>query len=157
MRRRTAAARHRPRGFTLVELLVVFAILALLIALVPLAFGRLREAAQYRDTVRTMASEMRSARLRAMTEGTPVRFQVDPVQRGYGIEGRPMHRLPEPLAMRATVASQELAGGQIAAIRFLPEGGATGGSIDVLRPSGGGVRLRVDWLFGRVEQESLNP
>ena len=31
----------------------------------------------------------------------------------------------------------------------------TGGSIDILRPSGGGVRLRVDWLFGRVEQEGV--
>ncbi|MEO8247950.1 MAG: GspH/FimT family pseudopilin [Burkholderiales bacterium] len=149
-------AGRRSTGFTLVELLVVFAILALLIAVVPIAFGKLRESAQYRDTVRSMISDMRTARLRAMTYGAPVLFSVDLAQRRYGIEGAPLHALPDALSMRATVANQELSAGQIAAIRFLPSGGATGGSVDVLRPAGSGVRLRVDWLFGRVEQESLS-
>lgn len=149
------AARRSGGGFTLVELLVVFAILALLVAVVPIAFGTLREAAQYRDTVRTMTSDMRTARQRAMTEGSQVRFLVNLAARSYGVEGRPMHQLPAPLSMRAIVANQELAAGQVAAIRFLPSGGATGGSVDVFRPSGAGVRLRVDWLFGRVEQENV--
>ena len=45
----------------------------------------------------------------------------------------------------------------LSAIRFLPDGGATGGSIDIVRPSGAGVRLRVDWLSGQVLQEPLSP
>ena len=53
------------------------------------------------------------------------------------------------------MASTELQPGQAAAIQFLPSGGATGGGIDVLRASGAGTRLRVDWLSGRVEQEAL--
>ena len=150
------AARRRAAGFTLIELLVVFAILALLMAVVPIAFSKLRESAQYRNTVRTMLSEMRTARLNAMTFGQPVLFEVDLAKRRYGVEGKSMHVLPDSLSMRATVADQELAAGQIASIRFLPSGGATGGSIDVFRPAGSGVRLRVDWLFGRVEQESLS-
>ena len=44
---------RRERGFTLIELLVVFAIMALLIGLAPVAFDRMRDSAQYRDTVRT--------------------------------------------------------------------------------------------------------
>ncbi len=44
-----------------------------------------------------------------------------------------------------------------AVIRFLPGGGATGGSIDVIRASGAGTRLRVEWLSGRVTRESLPP
>ncbi|HET7867879.1 MAG TPA: prepilin-type N-terminal cleavage/methylation domain-containing protein, partial [Burkholderiaceae bacterium] len=62
------------RGFTLVELLVVFAIAALLIALVPIAFDRLRESAQYRQTLRSILTDMRTARTRAMAEGSEVRF-----------------------------------------------------------------------------------
>jgi general secretion pathway protein H len=59
--------------------------------------------------------------------------------------------------VRATVAGTELSAQQEAAIRFLPDGGATGGSIDILRASGQGVRLRVDWLSGRITQEALAP
>ena len=134
---------------------MVFAILAVLVALVPIAFGKLREAAQYRDSVRTMVNDMRNARTRAVSVGSDVRFIVDTAARSYGVEGGAVHRLPEPLVLRVTVANQEITAGRLASIRFLPGGGATGGSIDIVRPSGAGVRLRVDWLFGRVEQEGI--
>ena len=39
----------------------------------------------------------------------------------------------------------------------MPRGGASGGSVDLIRPSGTGVRLRVDWFSGRVEQEAIEP
>lgn len=143
------------RGFTLIELLVVFALVALLTGLVPIAFDRLRESAQYRDALRSMLADMRQARHRAVAEGVEVRFKVDLNRRTYGIDGRPARELPQPLKLRATVASNEFATSQIAAIRFLPDGGATGGSIDVVRSSGAGARLRVDWLSGRVTQEPL--
>ncbi len=145
------------RGFTLLELLVVMAIAALLIGLMPMAFERVRESAQYRNTLRTMLADLRTARYRAQTEGQEIRFNVDLAQRTYGIDGQTPHQLPEPLQLRLTVASQELSPDQEGAIRFLPSGGASGGSIDVLRPSGSGVRLRVDWLSGRAKQEDLPP
>jgi general secretion pathway protein H len=143
------------RGFTLVELLVVFAIAALLMALVPVAFDRLRESSQYRQTLRDILTDMRSARTRAMSEGSEVRFKVDLAQRMYGVDGRPMRDLPQSLELKATVASIEMGQGNVAAIRFLPSGGATGGSIDVVRPSGAGTRLSVDWLSGHVSQGPL--
>jgi general secretion pathway protein H len=147
--------RSKARGFTLLELLVVFAIASVLMALVPIAFDRLREGAQYRDALRTMMSEMRQARQQALSQGGSVRFKVDLGTRTYGREGLSMHPLPESVQVRATVASVELRPDQVAAIEFLPSGGATGGSIDLLRASGAGTRLRVDWLSGRVEQQPL--
>lgn len=143
------------RGFTLVELLVVFAVVALLSALVPLAFERLRESAQYRDTVRGMLSDIRQARYRALAEGREVRFRVDLAERNYGLEGRPAKKVPEPLRLRATVADIELTAAQSAGILFLPSGGATGGTIEIVRPSGAGVRLTVDWLSGGVAQSPI--
>ena len=145
------------RGFTLIEVLVVFAIMALLLAVAPLAFERMRESAQYRNTLRTMLADMRGARYQAMAQGRETRFVIDLQQRTYGIEGQPQQDLPEALDVRVTVADQELAPNQEAAIRFLPSGGATGGSVDVIRPAGSGVRLRVDWLTGQAEQEALPP
>lgn len=145
------------RGFTLVELLVVFAITALLIGLVPVAFDRMRESAQYRNTLRTMLTDMRSARYRAVSEGTETRFKVNLEQRTYGVDGQPSHEFPEPLQVRVIVANSEMTNGQEGGIRFLPDGGATGGSVDIVRGAGSGVRLRVDWLSGRVTQEPLPP
>jgi general secretion pathway protein H len=143
------------RGFTLVELLVVFAVVALLTTVVPPAFDRLRESAQYRDSVRAILSDIRQARQRALFEGREVRFNVDLRQRSFGLEDRTLRQLPESLRIRATVADIEISANQIASIRFLPSGGATGGTIDLLRPSGAGVRLTVDWLSGGVAQLPL--
>lgn len=148
--------RRASQGFTLIELLVVFAIMALVVALVPMAYERMNQGAQYRDAVRTMFSQLRSARTLAVAEGRETRFTVNLAQRSYGLEGTPPKPLPEPLQLRATVADREIAQGQ-ASIVFLPSGGATGGSVEILRAPGVGTRLRVDWLTGRTTQEALLP
>lgn len=147
-------------GFTLVELLVVFAIGALLIGLTPVAFERLRESAQYKDTVRTFMTDLRVARQQAVSQGRDVRFQVNTSTRTYGLADRPPHQLPKPLQMTATFAvieNETTVTGTTAGIKFLSSGGSTGGSIDLKRPSGAGVRLKVDWLSGRVAQETIPP
>lgn len=153
----SAPHKGRQGGFTLVELLVVFAIMALLAALTPLAYDRFKSSSEYRDTVRTMMGQMRAARFKAMTEGREIRFALDLRQRWYGMEGNAPKPLPESLQVKATVASVDLAPQGQASIRFLPQGGATGGSIEILRSTGNGTRLRVDWLSGRVTQEALLP
>ena len=146
----------RPRGFTLIEVLVVFAIMALVMAVVPVAYDRLRSSAQYREVVRGMMVGMRAARQQAVLSGRDTLFNVDLKQRRYGIEGTPGHAIPESISVRATVAAGEVQDGNLA-IRFLPSGGASGGSVDVVKPAGNGVRLRVDWFSGRVEQETVVP
>ena len=144
------------RGFTLVELLVVFAIMALLIRVVPIAYDSARESDQYRDVERGILSDMRKARQEARLQGREKRFVLDLDQHRYGLAGEPLRALPEALDFRALVAESEMQTG-VAAIRFLPDGGATGGSVQVLRKTGTGVQLRVDWLSGRVTQTPLAP
>lgn len=134
---------------------MVFAISGLLIALVPMAFGKLRDTSQYRDTLRNMVADMRQARQTAQATGSHVRFTVDLSQKAFGVEGKPQHPIPDSLQVQATVGSQLLSADGKASILFLPDGGATGGNIELRRSASGGTRVRVDWLTGRVEQEPL--
>lgn len=154
---RHPGAAKRPaahQGFTLIELMVVFAIMALVVAMAPVAYDRLKDGVQYRDTVRTMISQLRSARYIAVSQGEPVRFTVDLQTRHYGYTGS-VKDIPETVDLRATVADREFVPNSSASIVFLASGGSTGGSVEILRKNGAGTRLRVDWLSGRVTQEPL--
>jgi general secretion pathway protein H len=144
----------RARGFTLIELLVVLAIAGALLAVAPVALQRYKESADYRDTLRTIAAGLTEARNAAISGGRVVAFSVDLAGRQYGVDGGIRRELPESLVVRATVADTDLAG-NVARIRFFPGGNATGGSIEVIRSSGAGARLRTDWLDGRVSLEGL--
>ena len=145
----------RSRGFTLIELLVVLALAGALLAVAPVALQRYKESSDYRDTLRTIAAGLTEARNAAISGGRVVAFSVDLAGRQYGVDGGARRELPAGVVVRATVADTDLAG-NVARIRFFPGGNATGGSIEVIRPSGAGARLRTDWLDGRVSLEGLS-
>ncbi|WP_255568704.1 GspH/FimT family protein [Comamonas sp. NLF-1-9] len=140
----------------MIELLVVLAISALLVGLAPVALQSMREAVNYRDTVRSVLTTLRLARQEALVSRREVRFVVNTAGRSYRIDAGKARTIPEPLQVNVTTAAVE-SGQQESGIRFFPSGGATGGSVDVVRPSGDGTRLRVDWLSGRVSQEAMQP
>lgn len=145
-------------GFTLIELLVVLAIGALLVGLAPTAFDRFRDVSQYRDTVRAVVVGLRQARQQALAHRQMVRFQVNVADRQFGIEGSPQKTVPTSLELKATVGTNAFADiRQEATIAFLPDGGSNGGTLELVRRSGGGVRIRVDWLTGQVTQEPSIP
>ena len=150
-RSRTAFSHHS--GFTLIELLVVLAIAGLLVALVPVAYSKAKDSAQYRSTLRSMVGDMRHARQIALSKGFPTVFFVDLTQRQYGIAGAASRNLPDSLHVKVIVGSEQLQQDNVGSIEFLPDGGATGGSVEIVRPNGDGTRVRVDWLSGQISLE----
>lgn len=143
-------------GFTLIELLVVLAIAGLTLTIAPTVFEKAKETVQYRSTVRNVANELRKARLNALTYGTPAFFRMNLAERKFGSDDKKLRVLPDMVDVRVTVGEMLLEPGQVALIEFSPAGGATGGSIDVVRRSGGGTRVRVDWISSQIELEPLS-
>ncbi len=147
--------RAKPGGFTLVEMLVALGIAAVLLATVPFAAARAHETMAYQNTVRHLMADLQRARLEAMRSGQSVVFGIDLAQRRFGIAPKLDRSIPSELRIGMILAERELAS-ESAGIRFHPDGGASGGAIVVTRPSGGGVRITVDWLLGRPHQTPLD-
>ena len=144
-------------GFTLVELLVVMTISVVAVGVIPFAYGKLREVTDYQDAVRSVASELRTARYVALSTGQTSRFDLNLKERLFGVNGQLTRKLPDHVEVIANVASREVSGNGNVGIVFLPEGGATGGSLKVMRRSGGGAMISVDWLTGQISNAPLLP
>jgi general secretion pathway protein H len=151
-----AAAVPAPvRGFTLIELLVSLAIISVALGATVTAYPKMQESMAYRSAIRGVLAAMTTARGEARRTGLPAVFYVDSGARTYGVGERELGQFPKSIDVRFTVAGQEASPKGRGQIRFDPNGGATGGSVDLLRGKNGGVRVKVDWLFGSVSQEPL--
>ncbi len=129
--------------------------MALALAVVPVSMIKLYDAIQYRSAVSDLLAGLKAARNAAVRSGTSVPFSVDVESRRVDVGSEKSFVLPESLKLGLIVAEQEVESQQ-GAIRFYPDGSSTGGTVSIRRPAGDGVRLRVDWLLGRVDQETFD-
>ena len=153
MQRFSAAA-----GFTLIEVLVVMAIIATAFALIAGALVGAMPGQQLREASGRIAAEMRATRARAIATGEDQSFTLDTQAREWrsgpsdGGDARRSGRLDDALDLGATVAREEQPGPGVAAIRFFADGSSTGGRI-VLRRGDAAWRVDVNWLTGGVRVE----
>lgn len=139
----------RARGFTLVELVVVVALIATALAMAATVFSAGLPGQQLRGAARELAAQLRYTRAQALVTGQSQRFLLDTNSREWQAPNRHRGRLPAQIGVVATVASSERPSPQVAAIRFFPEGAATGGRI-VLKRNAAAWQIDVDWLTGEV-------
>ena len=139
----------RARGFTLVELVVVVALIATAMALAATVFSAGLPGQQLRGAARELAAQLRYTRAQALVTGVPQSFQLDTRTREWQAPNHHQGRLPAKIDVVATVAKNEQPSAQVAAIRFFPDGAATGGRI-VLKRGTAAWRIDVDWLTGEV-------
>lgn len=136
----------------MLEMLVAISIIGLLLAVTVPASARFYESMQYRQAVRDVITALASARYTAINSGRAQDVSVDPQGNRLGSNGEVTY-LPEGFTVAVHSAS-ELNRDNVGVIRFYPEGGSSGGGIDLEREDGSGVRISVDWLVGRVSQEA---
>ena len=137
-------------GFTMLEMLVAISIVGLLLAVAVPASFRFYESIQYRQAVRDVITTLASARYRAINSGRAQDVAIDPVANIIRFNDE-RKQLPDGFNI-AVHTAREVNREREGVIRFYPEGGSSGGGIDLERPGGSGVRISVDWLMGRVSQ-----
>jgi general secretion pathway protein H len=135
-------------GFTLLELLVVLAILGLAIGMVT-SRGPMRSARlEGRAGAAQFADALRRAGLRALETGQRVTVVIDPARGEYATDGDTKRVFARGLTPHLRPGTQALPHG-LAEIVFSPDGSASGGGID-LTGQGGSLSVAVEWLTGSV-------
>ena len=141
---------RRARGFSLIELVVVLAILGLAYSLVPPLFSGAREGVELKSATRQLAAGLRKARNYAVARRTEGVLTLDVETRDFTVSGdtRTYH-LPRRLQLKLVTAERDVVNDKLASIRFYADGSSNGGRITL----GSGERsfeLDVNWLTGRV-------
>ncbi len=146
---------HRPevaRGFTLLEVIVTLAVLALAAAVVTPAIGRGSEHLRIRAEVAGFAAALRHAREQAITSQRTYRVTVDPEAHKVSIVARASGNTPDEREVREsrTLSSRlTIEVLQARDVLFDPRGIASGGDFKL---TAGEIvyRVTVDRLTGRV-------
>lgn len=136
-------------GFTLVEVLVVLAVIGLALGVVAMRGPQRSPALDLRAAAGTVAETLRLARSRAVAGNRTVGVAFDVGGPALQMDGAPPHILPPGIAMAVTATLGNTAGDRLAAIRFAPDGSSSGGRV-VLQGGGRRTQVGVEWLTGRV-------
>jgi general secretion pathway protein H len=138
-------------GFTLLEVLVVLALLAMTYALIPPMINIGGSTTELKAASRQVAAGLRNARSQAIVSRSETTLTMDVEARNFRLTGNSkLYKLPHQAEIGIFTAQGEVMGGNIAAIRFYPDGSSTGGRVTLAM----GARkydVDVDWLTGQVE------
>ena len=140
----------RSAGVTMIELLVVLSIMAALAAMAaPMLSGEVSGSA-LKSAAREVAAGLRYARNDAVATRQETRLVFDLEGRTFRIDrDARVHALPKKVDLKLFTAQSDIADDKTGAIRFYPDGGASGGRVTIAA----GERkyeVDVDWLTGRV-------
>ena len=150
---RKDAARRGQAGFSLLEIMIALAILALSVALVGAAFGRSSVGFRFDAAAQELALNLREAQARALRSGRDVALVIDVDTRLYRLQEDPEVQLPEGIALNVMSAGEVMASSRRPVISFAPDGGSTGGAIR-LSLEDRSTTISIDWLTGAVTTAS---
>ncbi|HLX29267.1 MAG TPA: GspH/FimT family pseudopilin [Casimicrobiaceae bacterium] len=138
------------KGLTLIELLIVLAIMAIVAAFALPMFGGGVSTSELRASARQLAAGLRLAQSEAVSQRRETFLVLDVAGRRFKVDNDPQeHKLPSKIELKLFTAQNDLVNENIGAIRFFPDGGSNGGRITVAA----GARkfdVDIDWLTGRV-------
>jgi general secretion pathway protein H len=134
-------------GFTLLEALVVLAILALTATIGWTAYARRDGTVAIEATARQLAADLRLARAEAIRSNTTQAVLVDVDRRRYWTDGLPARELGGGVSLDLEIPDVERLPNRIARVRFFPDGTSGGGAIK-LSTGSSQATVVVDWITG---------
>lgn len=141
--------RRRHAGVSLLEMLLVVALIAAASLLAMAAFSGGMKGAQLRSAAKQIAAELRYTRTRAIATGQPQRFVIDPQARTWQAPDNRHGTVPPELQVRFIGAREVQPGQGEGAVVFFADGAATGGRVQLERDRAG-WDIDVAWLTGQV-------
>ena len=139
----------RQDGFTLLETLLVVALMAAAAVLAAMVFTGGMEGMRLRSESKEIAAQLRYTRARAIATGQAQRFRIDPRAHQWEAAGDRRGAIDASLAVRFTGAREAQARAGEGAILFFPDGGSTGGRV-TLASGRAAWSVDVGWLAGEV-------
>jgi general secretion pathway protein H len=145
----TGSIRDSAAGFTLLEMMVVLAILALALTVVPVHLMNATGGQALKSDVRMLISALNYARTRAITSNTPVALVLDRKNMRLTIDGSQQIGLLSKTTTFGIVGQGTFQAGTPTIVQFYPEGGSSGGEL-LLSYERDEYRVSVNWLTGAV-------
>jgi general secretion pathway protein H len=141
--------RRHARGVSLIEMLLVVALIAGLSVLAAAAYSGGMAGMQLRSSAKEIAANLRYTRARAISTGELQRFTIDPAARTWTAPNGRDGEIPDSLEVRFTGARELQPSEGVGAIVFWPDGAASGGRITLVR-EGAAWHVDVTWMTGEV-------
>lgn len=136
------------RGFSLIELLVVLALVALSLSVIAPRVGNSIDTSRLKASTRDLLATARHARTLAQTQQREVTLTIDVVDRSYRLDdAKRLAILPSGTKVSVVGAQSERLSDDVAGIRFFADGSTTGGEIE-LSFAKQSYAIEVDWLTG---------
>ncbi len=137
------------RGVSLIEMLLVVALLALISVVAAAALTGGFAGMQLRSEAKQIAAQLRYSRTQAIATGRPQRFTIDPRQHTWTAPNNRRGQIPEKLGVRFIGAREVQPRRGEGAIVFFPDGASTGGRVQ-LSARQAAMDIDVAWLTGEV-------
>jgi general secretion pathway protein H len=143
-------------GFSLIEMLVVVAIISTVAALSFTSFSGRRSVATPETIAFQMVQMMREARLQAIGKREPVEVVVNIREKRFSINnGKPPIKIPVHFALELTVGRELITANEKGAILFYPDGSSSGGRVKITTPNSMSLELNIPWITGTPQLKSL--
>ena len=144
-------------GFTLLEMLVVLALIGITMASAVASWRRGAGQAALPPVVALVAADLRAARIEAMQRGRTVEVSFDGRARSYAVTGvGSVKRVPDSIGFVFSTAHDGLRPDYASRLLFFADGSSTGGLLTLTSGTGNGPKraivLAVDWLTGTVQE-----
>lgn len=141
---------RRVRGVSLLEMLLVVALLAAVSLLAAAAMSGGFAGMQLRSNAKQIAAQLRYTRTQAIATGQPQRFTIDPQAHTWTAPGNRHGEIPEKLGITFIGAREVQPRQGEGAIMFFGDGASTGGRVQ-LSAKKAAWNVDVAWLTGEVK------